>query len=90
MWGNTEQKVDNSFVVACNPKLMCMFSCHRNLELPLSRVCGIKYCFKYICKRNSRVIMQIVEETGRYNRIEHLLDARYVSVFRSRSQDSSI
>ncbi len=44
-----------------------------------SRVGGIKYLFEYICKGSDRVTMEIVEETGRYNRMEQFQDARYVS-----------
>ncbi len=64
MRGNLEQKVDNSWVVLHNPKLMRMFHCHMNIELCVSRVGGIKYLFKYICKGSDRVTMEIVEETG--------------------------
>ncbi len=79
MHGKPEQKVDDSRVVAYNPKFMRMFQCHMNVELCVSRVGGIKYLFMYICKGSDRVNMEIVEETGRYNEIEQFQDARYVS-----------
>ncbi len=44
--GNPGQLVDNSWVVAYNPKLMRIFHCHMNVELCVSRVGGIKYLFK--------------------------------------------
>ncbi len=50
-----------------------------NVELCVSRVGGIKYLFKYICKGSTRVTIEIVEETGLYNEIEQFQDARYVS-----------
>ncbi len=50
-----------------------------NVELCVSRVGGIKYLFKYICKGSDRVTMEIVEENGRYSDIEQFQDARYVS-----------
>ncbi len=81
MRGNPEQTVDNSWVVAYNPKLMRMFHCHMNVELCVSRSGGIKYLFNYICKGSDRVAMEMVEETGRYNEIEQFQDARYVSFF---------
>ncbi len=64
--GNLEHKVENSWVVAYNPKLMRIFHCHMNVELCVSRVCGIKYLFKY----SDRVTIEIVEETSRYIEIE--------------------
>ncbi len=54
---------------------MRMFHCH----LCVSRVGGIKYLFKYICKGSDRVSMEIVEATGRYHEIKQFQDARYVS-----------
>ncbi len=77
--GNPKQQVDNSWVLAYNPKLMRMFHFYMNVQLCVSRVGGIKYLFKYICKGSERVTMQIVEETGRYNEIAQFQDARYVS-----------
>ncbi len=48
--GNPEQKVDNPWVVAYNPKLMRMFYGHINVELCVSRVGRVKYLFENICK----------------------------------------
>ncbi len=44
---------------AYNPKLMRMFHCHMNVELCVSRVGGIKYLFKYICRGSDRVTMEM-------------------------------
>ncbi len=74
--GNPEQKVENSWIAAYNPKLMRMFHWHMNVDLCVSRFGGTKYLFKYICKGSDRVT--IIEETGRYNEIEQFQDARYV------------
>ena len=49
-----------------------------NVELCVSRVGGIKYLFKYICKGSDRISIQIAE-SGRINEIELFQDARYVS-----------
>ncbi len=58
---------------------MRMFYCHMNVELRVSRVGGIKFLFKYICKGSDRVFKEIVEETGRYNEIEQFQYTLYVS-----------
>ncbi len=58
---------------------MRMFECHMNVEVCVSRVSGIKYLFKYICKGSDRVTMQIIEDTGKCDEIAHFQDARYVS-----------
>ncbi len=63
---NPEQKVDNSWVVAYNPKLMRMFPCRMNVELCESSADGTKYLSKYICKGSEKVTTEIVENTGRY------------------------
>lgn len=56
-----------------------MFSCHINVELCVSRVDGIKYLFKYVCKGHDRVTMEIIGENQRYDEITHFQDARYIS-----------
>ncbi len=80
---NLEQKVENVWVVAYNPKLMNMFHCHMNVELCLFRVGEIKCIFKYICTGSDRFIIETAEETGQYDEIEQLQDARYVSASES-------
>ncbi len=47
--GTPKQQVDNSWVLAYNPKLMRMFHFYMNVELCVSPVGGIKYLFEYIC-----------------------------------------
>ena len=49
------------------------------MELCVSRVGGIKYLFKYLCKGQYRVTMQITAENEFHNEISNLQDARYVS-----------
>ncbi len=62
--GNPEQEIDNSWVVPYNPKLMRMFHCHINVELCVSRVGGIKYLFKYLCKGSDRITFEIAQRNG--------------------------
>ncbi len=53
-----------------------------------SRVGGIKYLFKYICKGSDTFTMETVEETGRYNEIEQFkaLGTRPVLKLRANSR----
>ncbi|CDF41005.1 unnamed protein product, partial [Chondrus crispus] len=70
---------DNSWVVPHSPVLLRSFACHLNVELCVSRVGGIKYLFKYVCKGQDRVTMEITAENERYDEISNFQDARYVS-----------
>ncbi len=45
----------------------------------MSRMRGITFLLKYICKGNDSVTMQIVEETGRYYAVQQFQDVRYMS-----------
>ncbi len=65
--GNPEQQVGNSWVVPYNPKLTRMFHCHINVELRVSRVGGVKFLFKYICKGNDRITFKIAQHNGNGN-----------------------
>lgn len=56
-----------------------MFQCHLNVELCVSRVGGIKYLFKYVCKDSDRVTIEMVRGEQCYVEIGHFQDARYVS-----------
>lgn len=71
--------IDNSWVVPYSPKLSVMFQCHLNVELCVSRIGGIKYLFKYVCKGSDRVTIEMVRGEQRYDEIGHFQDARYVS-----------
>ncbi|CDF77379.1 unnamed protein product [Chondrus crispus] len=71
--------VDNSWVVPHSPVLLRSFACHLNVELCVSRVGGVKYLFKYLCKGQDRVTMEITAENERYDEISNFQDARYVS-----------
>ena len=76
--GSTLQYVNNSWVVPYSPEISRMFSCHINAELCISRVGGIKYLFKYVCKRHDRVTVELVGENQRYDEIGTFQDARYI------------
>ncbi|CDF41121.1 unnamed protein product [Chondrus crispus] len=71
--------IDNSWVVPHSPVLLQSFACHLNVELCVSRVGGIKYLFKYVCKGQDRVTMEITAENERYDEISNFQDPRYVS-----------
>ncbi|CDF40520.1 ATP dependant DNA helicase [Chondrus crispus] len=71
--------VDNSWVVPHSPKLLRTLACHINVKLCVSRVGGIKYLFKYVCKGSDRVTMEIIAENERNDEISNFQDARYVS-----------
>ncbi|CDF37017.1 ATP dependant DNA helicase [Chondrus crispus] len=70
---------DNSWVVPHSPLLLRSFACHLNVELCVSRVGGIKYLFKYVCKGQDRVTMEITAENECHDEISNFQDARYVS-----------
>ncbi|CDF32173.1 unnamed protein product [Chondrus crispus] len=74
-----ERPSHNSWVVPHSPVLLRSFACHLNVELCVSRVGGIKYLFKYVCKGQDRVTMEITAENERYDEISNFQDARYVS-----------
>ncbi|CDF33636.1 partial DNA helicase [Chondrus crispus] len=75
--------VDSSWVVPHSPVLLRSFACHLNVELCVSRVGGIKYLFKYVCKGQDRVTMEITAENERYDDISNFQDARYVSALKA-------
>ena len=45
----------------------------------MSRVSGIMYLFKYVCKGQDRVAIQITAENRSYEEISNFQHARYVS-----------
>ncbi|CDF41007.1 ATP dpendant DNA helicase [Chondrus crispus] len=51
--------VDNSWVIPHSPVLLRSFACHLNVELCVSRVGGIKYLFKYVCKGQDRAAWRL-------------------------------
>ncbi|CDF40383.1 ATP dependant DNA helcase [Chondrus crispus] len=73
-----ERPSHNSWVVPHSPVLLRSFACHLNVELCVSRIGGIKYLFKYVCKGPDRVTMEITAENERYDEISNFQDARYV------------
>lgn len=70
-----------SFRTLYSPRLSFIFQCHLNIELCVSRVSGIEYHFKYVCKGNDRKSVWIVRGQPHYNEIGKFQDARYVSAF---------
>lgn len=54
-----EIKVDNAWVVPCNPHILEMFSFHINLEICIYREGAIKYLFKYVCNGPDRLTIYI-------------------------------
>ncbi|CDF36420.1 ATP dependant DNA helicase [Chondrus crispus] len=70
---------DNYWVVPHSPLLLRSFACHLNVELCVSRVGGIKYLFKYVCKGQDRVTMEITAGNECHDEISNFQDARYVS-----------
>ncbi|CDF36188.1 ATP dependant DNA helicase PIF1 [Chondrus crispus] len=70
--------VDNSWFVPHSPLLLRSFAFHLNVELCVSRVGGIKYLFKYVCKGQDRVTMEITAKNECYDEISNFQDARYV------------
>ena len=79
--GRGQQSVvfDNSWVIPHSLLLLRSFACHLNVEFCVSRVGGIKYLFKYVCKGQDRVTMEITAENECYDEISNFQDARYVS-----------
>ncbi|CDF39890.1 ATP dependant DNA helicase [Chondrus crispus] len=71
--------VDNSWFVPHSPLLLRSSALHLNVELCVSRVGGIRYLFKYVCKGQDRVIMEITAKNECYDEISNFQDARYVS-----------
>ncbi|CDF40018.1 unnamed protein product [Chondrus crispus] len=70
--------VDNSWFVPHSPLLLRSFALHLNVELCVSRVGGIRYLFKYVCKGQDRVTMEITAKNECYDEISNFQDARYV------------
>lgn len=56
-----------------------MFQCHLKVELYVSRVGGIKYLFKCVCKGSDRRTEQIVQDKQHHHEVGRFQDARYVS-----------
>ncbi|CDF39898.1 ATP dependant DNA helicase PIF1 [Chondrus crispus] len=71
--------VDNSWFVPHSPLLVRSFAFHLNVELCVSRVGGIKYLFKYVCKGQDRVTMEITAKNECYDEISNFQDARYAA-----------
>ena len=86
--------IDNSWVVPYSPFLMRMFQCHFNVELCVSKVGSIKYLFKYVCKGQDRVTVELRNDPPRneearkqsppvpnivIDEIKDYQDARYLS-----------
>ena len=82
---NQEIEVENQLVVPYNPKLLCMFDAHINVEMVLSMRGSIKYLFKNICKGPDRCVVTVRkdtstgEEVSSINEIQQYIDARFVS-----------
>ena len=77
------REIDNRWVVPYCPAISRMFACHVNAELCISRLGGIKYLFKYVCKGHDRVTVELIGENQRYDEIGNFQDARYISASES-------
>ena len=90
--------VDNSWVVPYSLQLLRMFQGHFNAELCISKVGSIKYLFKYVCKGQDRVTVEVrkarneqsaevphrnVTEEVVINVIKDYQEARYLSATES-------
>ena len=51
--------IDKSWVVPYSTFLMRMFQCHFNVEFCVSKVGSVKYLFKYVCKGQDRVTVEV-------------------------------
>ncbi|CDF36554.1 unnamed protein product [Chondrus crispus] len=65
--------VDNSWFVP-HSLLLRSFAFHLNVELCVSRVGGIKYLFKHVCKGQDRVTMEITSKNECYDEISNFQD----------------
>jgi len=73
--GDSEQEVDNRWVVPYCPWLLWKYRCHINVE-SIASIKAIKYIYKYVYKGHDRTTMQFgtcQDEAQLY------LDARYLS-----------
>lgn len=61
------------------PNILRRFECHANIELCISRVGSIKYLFKYVCKVQDRISMELLKDGNVVYEIRSFQDARYVS-----------
>ncbi|CDF38180.1 ATP dependant DNA helicase PIF1 [Chondrus crispus] len=65
-----ERPSHNSWFVPHSPLLLRSFAFHLNVELCVSRVGGIKYLFKYVCKGQDGVNIEITAKNECYDEIE--------------------
>lgn len=56
-----------------------MFRCHLDKVLLISRIAGIQYLFKYVCKRSNSVIVKMVRSKEQYSESCPIPDARHIS-----------
>lgn len=56
----TTGTIENSCVVPYSSRLSILFQCHLNVELCVSRVCGIKYLVETVCKGNDCLTVQFM------------------------------
>ncbi|CAH1420675.1 unnamed protein product [Lactuca virosa] len=73
-------KMDNTWVVLYNPKLLMMFNCHMNVEV-CSSITSVKYVFKYIYKGYDKQVINIDPDGAPIiiGEIKRFQDVRYVS-----------
>jgi hypothetical protein len=78
-------RLDNSFVVPYNPKLLLKYQAHMNMEW-CNQSTSIKYLFKYINKGYDRVGATVVPDrtftphsAKPIDEIKHYVDCRYIS-----------
>lgn len=69
--------------VGCSSHSHCTAHVRTVVEVCVSRICGIKYLFKYVCKRSDRVTIKIISDGKRNNETDHFQNARYLSASES-------
>lgn len=77
-WTSVERIIVNGWVVPYNQTLSRRFQCFLNIKLCISRVEGINYFFRYICKERYIVAVELRNNKLRCDEISPFQDARYV------------
>lgn len=71
--------VDNSWVVSYCLMLSSLFQSHLNIYLCISRIGGIRYLFKYLCRETDKVTLQMVGGQHPYDKISTFEKEHFVS-----------
>lgn len=72
--------MDNSWVVAYNPYLLCKYNCQINVEI-CSDIKVVKYIYKYICKGHDKISFHMHETNTNIeiDEIKEYQSARWLS-----------